>query len=65
MILSELEKAREETALHVRALKDLLDSSTSAMAIYGPDMKLKFYNFAFVALWKHDEGWLDSEPSLW
>ena len=63
MILSELEKAREETALHVRALKDLLDSSTSAMAIYGPDMKLKFYNFAFVALWKHDEGWLDSEPT--
>lgn len=61
--LSELEKAREETALHVRALKDLLDSSTSAMAIYGRDMKLKFYNFAFVALWKHDEAWLESEPT--
>lgn len=63
MHISELEEAKEETALHVRALRDLLDSSTSAMAIYGRDMRLKFYNFAFVALWKHDEAFLDSEPT--
>lgn len=61
--ITELQQAKEETALHIRALKDLLDSSTSAMAIYGRDMKLKFYNFAFVALWKHDEAFLDSEPT--
>lgn len=61
--ISELEAAKDEIALHVRALRDLLDSSTSAMAIYGRDMRLKFYNFAFVALWKHDEAWLDSEPT--
>lgn len=61
--ITELEQAKEETALHVRAMKDLLDSSTSAMAIYGRDMRLKFYNFAFVALWKHDEAFLDSEPT--
>ncbi len=61
--ISELEEAREETALHVRALRDLLDSSTSAMAIYGRDTRLKFYNFAFVALWKHDEAFLESEPT--
>jgi len=33
------------------------------MAIYGKDMRLKFYNFAFVALWKLDETWLDTEPT--
>ena len=63
MHISELEAAQTEIELHTQALRDLLDSSTSAMAIYGRDMKLKFYNFAFVALWKHDETFLDSEPT--
>lgn len=61
--ISELEQAQEETQRHVSALRDLLESSTSAMAIYGKDQRLKFYNFAFVALWKFDEVWLDTEPT--
>lgn len=61
--ISELERAQEEIQRHVSALRDLLESSTSAMAIYGRDMKLKFYNFAFVNLWKLDEAWLDLEPT--
>ena len=61
--LYDLEKANSEIQRHVDALSDLLESSTSAMAIYGRDMKLKFYNFSFVALWKLDESWLDTEPS--
>ncbi len=63
MHISELEQAQEEIQRHVSALRDLLESSTSAMAIYGRDMKLKFYNFAFVSLWKMDESWLDTEPT--
>ena len=61
--ISELEQAQEEIQRHVSALRDLLESSTSAMAIYGRDTKLKFYNFAFVNLWKMDESWLDTEPT--
>lgn len=61
--ISELEEAQGEIERHAQALRDLLNSSTSAMAIYGRDMRLKLYNFAFVALGKHDESWLDSEPS--
>lgn len=61
--ISELEQAQEEIQRHVSALRDLLESSTSAMAIYGKDMRLKFYNFAFVALWKFDEQFLDTEPT--
>lgn len=63
MHISELEAAQEEIQRHVSALRDLLESSTSAMTIYGRDMKLKFYNFAFVNLWKMDESWLDTEPT--
>jgi signal transduction histidine kinase len=61
--ITELEQAQEEIQLHMSAMRDLLESSTSAMAIYGRDMRLKFYNFAFVALWKFDETWLDTEPT--
>lgn len=61
--ISELEQAQEEIQRHVSALRDLLESSTSAMTIYGRDMKLKFYNFAFVNLWKMDESWLYTEPT--
>lgn len=61
--ISELEAAQEEIQRHVSALRDLLESSTSAMAIYGKDQRLKFYNFAFVTLWKFEETWLDTEPT--
>ncbi|MFM9890025.1 MAG: ATP-binding protein [Rickettsiales bacterium] len=61
--ITELEQAQEEIQRHISALRDLLESSTSAMAIFGRDQRLKFYNFAFVALWKLDENWLDSEPN--
>lgn len=61
--ITELEQAQEEIQRHVSALRDLLESSTSAMAIYGKDQRLKFYNFAFVTLWKFDETWLDTEPT--
>lgn len=60
--IGELEAAQEEIQRHVSALSDLLESSTAAMAIYGQDTRLKFYNFAFVNLWKMDEHWLDTEP---
>lgn len=61
--ISELENAESEIQRHISALRDLLESSTSAMAIYGRDMRLKFYNFAFSTLWKLNDAWLDTEPS--
>ncbi len=61
--ITELEAAQDEIQRHVSAMRDLLESSTSAMAIYGRDQKLKNFNFSFVALWKLDESWLNTEPS--
>lgn len=61
--ITEFEQAQEEIQHHISAQRDLLESSTSAMAIYGKDQRLKFYNFAFVTLWKLDESWLDTEPN--
>ncbi len=60
---SEIDKLKEDISRHVSAQDDLLESSASAMAIYGADMRLKSFNNAFVALWKFDEVWLDTQPS--
>ena len=61
--VSELEVLKEDLNRHISAQDDLLESSASAMAIYGADMRLKTFNFAFAALWKLDEVWLDSQPT--
>lgn len=60
---SEIDELKEDVARHISAQDDLLESSTSAMAIYGPHMRLKTFNNAFVSLWKLDELWLDTQPT--
>ncbi len=60
---SEVDKLKEDIARYISAQDDFLESSASAMAIYGSDMRLKTFNNAFVALWKFDEVWLDSHPT--
>lgn len=61
--MTDLDLLKEDLARHVAAQDDLLESSASAMAIYGADMRLKSFNYAFVSLWKLDEIWLDTQPT--
>ncbi len=61
--VSEVESLQEELQRHMSAQADLLESSASAMAIYGSDMRLKSFNYAFVNLWKLEEHWLEGQPS--
>jgi signal transduction histidine kinase len=48
---------------HVDAHADTLDKLQTAVAIFGRDQKLTFYNRAFVRLWGLPETWLDKHPS--
>lgn len=61
--ISEIDALEQEVERYRSAQSDFLESSTNAMAIYGPDKRLSAYNYAFAALWKLDEGWLDGQPS--
>lgn len=61
--MTEVELLREDLARHISAQDDLLESSASAMAIYGSDMRLKSFNYAFAALWKLEEMWLENQPT--
>ena len=48
---------------HIDAHADTLDKLATAVAIFGRDQKLSFYNRAFARLWALAESWLDSHPT--
>ena len=48
---------------HLDAHSDTLDRLATAVAIFGRDQKLTFYNRAFAKLWALSETWLDAHPS--
>lgn len=61
--ITQQEEVEKELSRHISAHSDLLESSSSAIAIYGKNMKLKFFNNAFVKLWDLEEKWLNSNPT--
>jgi len=48
---------------HIDAHADTLDKLATAVAIFGRDQKLSFYNRAFARLWCLAETWLDAHPA--
>jgi signal transduction histidine kinase len=59
---TERERAEEDLRRQNRAHSDLLEASNMATAIFDGNRRLKFYNSAFVSLWRLDKNWLDNEP---
>jgi signal transduction histidine kinase len=53
-----------EIERHAASQREVLEHLGSAIAIYGPDMRLEFYNRAYQRLWQADEGFLNSKPSF-
>jgi signal transduction histidine kinase len=62
--LTDVENAQAELARHIAAHAEVLENVAVAIAIYGPDMRLTFFNTAFAQLWRLEEDWLVTEPSL-
>ena len=62
--LTALEDTQGELERHISAHSEVLETLGTAIIIYGPDGRVKFFNSAFASLWKLDERWLETEPSL-
>ncbi len=62
--ISDLEKAEHDVQDYMTAQEELLESASSAMAVYGPDTRIKFYNQAYLRMWGYDENWLDTSPKF-
>ena len=58
-----LEQIEKELARHISAHASTLDKLSTAIAIFGPDQRLRFFNQAYVELWHLEESWLQTEPS--
>lgn len=58
-----LETAQGEIARHVGAYERTLDRVATAVAIFGPDQRLTFYNEAYRKLWQIDADWLATRPN--
>ncbi len=43
---------------------ELLEQLRTAIAIYGDEQQLEFYNSAFAQLWGLEDGWLNTRPKL-
>lgn len=61
--VTELSNAEASLQQHLEAHADTLDKLATAVAIFGRDQRLSFYNRAFAELWGLPEEWLHSHPS--
>lgn len=58
-----LETLRTTLEREVASHAEVLERLGTAIAIFGPDTRLRFYNTAYARLWRLDADWLDQEPT--
>jgi signal transduction histidine kinase len=61
---TELAESRDELSRHIADHAGVLEKLGTAIAIYGADSRMTFFNAAFAHLWDIEEDWLRSGPSL-
>jgi signal transduction histidine kinase len=59
---SRVDNVREELARQAATHAGTLDQLTAAVAVFGPDRKLRFNNAAFRSLWDLESDYLDAGP---
>jgi signal transduction histidine kinase len=62
--LTQLEEVQAELSRHVAGQEVILQSLGTAIAIYGADQSLQFFNNAFLQLWGLDEAMLRANPRM-
>ena len=61
--MTDLETAQNELRRHIQAHASTLDKLATAVAIFGSDQRIRFYNAAYAELWSLDTEWLNEQPS--
>lgn len=61
---TEAQEVRTELARHIENHQQVLHNLGTAIAIFGADRRLEFYNTAYVKLWDADEVFLQSRPKI-
>ena len=61
--MTKLEEAEKELDRHIKAHTSTLNKLDTAIAIFGPDQRLRFHNAAYAGLWPLDSKWLSTHPT--
>jgi signal transduction histidine kinase len=61
---TEVEEIKADLSRHIAGHEEVLHNLGTAVAIYGPDKRLMFFNNAFLKLWRLDEAWLRNSPTM-
>ena len=61
---TDLEEVQAELSTHIGGHVEVLESLGTAVAIFGRDRRLKFFNAAFARLWQIDPALIGGEPTL-
>ena len=61
--MTDLESAQNELRRHIQAHASTLDKLATAVAIFGADQRIRFFNAAYADLWSLDAEWLNEQPS--
>ena len=61
---TETENIQAELSRHVAGHEGVLQNLGTAIAIYAADERLIFFNNAFMQLWRLEEGWLQTQPTM-
>ena len=56
-------EARDRLQRHIGAYDETLNRLKTAVAVFGPDQKISFYNKAYIDLWRLDPAWLKDKPT--
>ena len=59
-----VEEAQADLRRHIAGQEEILQNLGTAIAIYGRDQRLQFFNNAFLQLWELEEAWLRTRPRM-
>jgi len=59
-----VEEAQADLRRHIAGQEEILQHVGTAIAIYGRDQSLQFFNNAFLQLWGLEEAWLRTRPRM-
>src|SRR3546814_19138127 len=61
---TQLEEVQAELGRHIRVQSEMLENLSTAIAIYGRDLHVTFFNTAYERRWELDDSFLQGHPHL-
>lgn len=61
--LTDMEESAAQLAKHIAAHQEVLHHLSTPIAVYAADMRLEFFNNAYLKLFQFDEKWLYQKPT--